>query len=97
MPQHYNLLLVACPAAGCQAKGGLAGSAAHRFGAPATVVGRGIGWLLGALWFASRLSTLREKVRTIYVQFGILPEAPKISPITAGIQSVSELRVPPER
>jgi MFS family permease len=75
----------------------LAGSAAHRFGAPATVVGCGIGCLLGALWFASRLSILREHVRPIYVQLGILPEAAKISPINAGIQSASELMVPPER
>jgi len=59
--------------------------------------GGGIGCLLGALWFASRLPTLRERVVPIYTRLGILPEVPAISPITAGIQSATELAVPPER
>jgi MFS family permease len=75
----------------------LAGSLAHRFGAPATLVGGGIGCLLGALGFASRLPTLRERVVPIYTRLGILPEVPPISPLTAGIQSATELSVPPER
>jgi MFS family permease len=81
----------------------LAGALAHRIGAPATIVLSGIGCLLGALWFASRLPVLRERVRPIYIERGILPSlpstelAPPISPISAGIQSATELSVTPER
>jgi hypothetical protein len=72
----------------------LAGAVAHRVGASGTIVASGIGCLLGALWFARRLPDLREEVRPIYAQLGILPP---ISPMTAGIQSATELAVPPER
>jgi MFS family permease len=69
----------------------LAGGLAHRIGAPATLVAGGVGCVLGALWFARRLPELRESVRPIYVQMGILPE------MAAGIQSAAELSLPPER
>jgi MFS family permease len=69
----------------------LAGSLAHRFGAPATLVGGGIGCILGALWFARSLPALRDQVRPIYRRLGILPE------MTAGIQNATELSVPPQR
>jgi MFS family permease len=81
----------------------LAGGVAHRLGAPATIVASGIGCLVGAAWFASRLSRLRERVRPIYIQLGILPDIlpdvlPDVLPeMTAGIQTATELSVPPER
>jgi MFS family permease len=68
-----------------------AGGLAHRIGAPATLVLGGIGCILGGLWFASLLSDLRQHVRPIYVQMGILPE------MAAAIQSAAELNVPPQR
>jgi MFS family permease len=73
----------------------LAGAVAHRFGAPGTIVASGVGCLLGALWFARRLPGLRAEVRPIYAQLGILP--PSIPAMTAGIQSATELSVPPQR
>jgi MFS family permease len=72
----------------------LAGAVAHRFGAPGTIVASGVGCLLGALWFARRLPGLRAEVRPIYAQLGILPPIP---PMTAGIQSATELSMPPQR
>jgi MFS family permease len=68
----------------------LAGSVAARFGAPHTLFFGGIGCILGALWFATTLPSLRRDVRPIYVKIGILPE------MAAGIQHSSELSVPPE-
>ena len=51
----------------------LAGSVAERIGAPHTLLLGGIGCILGALWFAQSLPTLRREVRPIYVKTGILP------------------------
>lgn len=68
----------------------LAGSIADRLGAPHTLMFGGIGCVLGALWFATSLPSLRRDVRPIYVRIGILPE------ITNSIQHTSELSVPPE-
>jgi MFS family permease len=52
----------------------LAGGLASRIGAPHTLLLSGAGCLIAALWFATRLPGLRETVRPIYVQLGILPE-----------------------
>jgi MFS family permease len=68
----------------------LAGSIAERIGAPYTLMFGGLGCILGALWFATTLRSLRRDVRPIYVRIGILPE------IATGIQNTSELSVPPE-
>jgi MFS family permease len=68
----------------------LAGSVAERIGAPQTLLFGGLGCIIGALWFATSLPTLRRDVRPIYVKIGILPE------MAAGIQNTSELSVPPE-
>jgi len=69
----------------------LAGALAHRIGAPYTLLLGGCGCIAGALWFASLLPKLRERVRPIYVRMGILPEMAK------GIASAAELAVPPEQ
>ncbi|HEY7212984.1 MAG TPA: MFS transporter [Thermoanaerobaculia bacterium] len=69
----------------------LAGTLAHRIGAPRTLLFGGLGCLAGALWFASLLPKLRERVRPIYVRMGILPE------MAEGIASAAQLGVPPEQ
>jgi MFS family permease len=54
----------------------LAGALAHRIGTPRTLLLGGVGCILGALWFATRLRRLREHVRPVYVRMGILPAEP---------------------
>jgi MFS family permease len=68
----------------------LAGSVADRIGAPHTLLFGGIGCVLGALWFAKTLPSLRRDVRPIYVRIGILPE------MAEGIHHTSDLSIPPE-
>jgi MFS family permease len=68
----------------------LAGTAADRVGAPHTLLFGGIGCIIGAMWFARSLPSLRREVRPIYVKIGILPE------VAVGIQNTSELSIPPE-
>ncbi|MGA3162000.1 MAG: MFS transporter [Terracidiphilus sp.] len=51
----------------------LAGMMAHNFGAPWTVMMNGSVVLLGAAWFATRLSAVRREIRPIYREMGILP------------------------
>ena len=52
----------------------VAGALASRIGAPHTLLLGGAACIVAALWFASQLPGLRETVRPIYVQLGILPE-----------------------
>jgi MFS family permease len=51
----------------------LAGSMAHILGAPITVVLNGCAVLLGAGWFWTRLPAVRDAMRPIYQEMGILP------------------------
>ena len=53
----------------------LAGAAAARVGAPATVAASGVFCIAGALLFARQLPRMREQIRPLYVQMGILPAA----------------------
>jgi len=53
----------------------MAGVLADRIGEPLTIVAGGIACLLGSAWFTSRLSRLRELVRPLYRERGILPPA----------------------
>jgi len=69
----------------------LAGMVADRIGAPATLAFGGVGCILGAIWFATSLPALRQQVRPIYRRMGIIPE------VATGIQTASELSVPPEK
>ena len=62
----------------------IAGVAADRIGPPRTITIGGIACLLAAVWFASRLPGLREIVRPIYVERGILAAAE----IDAGTKSL---------
>jgi MFS family permease len=59
----------------------LAGAMAHAVGAPRTVMLSGACCILGAIWFASRLKSIRKLIRPIYVNLGILP-----GPLNAVIQ-----------
>ena len=53
----------------------LAGVMAHSFGAPRTLVINGAVCILGALWFWTRLKTIRAHMRPIYVRLGIVPQS----------------------
>ena len=68
----------------------LAGSLADKFGAPVTVLISGLLCAVGAAWFASRLKGLRNIVRPIYVELGIIQE------VAQGLQTASSLRIPPQ-
>jgi MFS family permease len=50
----------------------LAGVLAYRIGEPMTIVVGGVACVLGSVWFASWLPRLRELVRPIYLQQGII-------------------------
>jgi MFS family permease len=54
----------------------MAGVLADRIGEPMTIVTGGVACLLGSAWFVSRLPGLRELIRPIYVQRGILTVPP---------------------
>ena len=54
----------------------LAGAMAHAMGAPRTVMVSGVCCMAGAIWFASRLKSIRQLIRPIYVHLGILPGPP---------------------
>ena len=50
----------------------LAGSLAHRFGAPHAIMITGSFCLAGALWFTTRLKSVRAIMRPIYIEMGIM-------------------------
>jgi MFS family permease len=63
----------------------LAGTMAHKFGAPWTVVANGAVVLVGAAWFATRLPALRRQIRPIYMEMGIIPTE-SLQPAEEGIE-----------
>ena len=69
----------------------IAGFAADRIGAPHTLLIGGIGCVIGAALFYTALPRLREFVRPIYREKGILPE------LRAAASSAAELSMPPNR
>lgn len=50
----------------------LAGSMAHRLGAPLTVILNGTAVILGALWYLTQSRSVKREVRPIYEKLGIL-------------------------
>lgn len=68
----------------------IGGALADRIGVPATLVLGGSVCGLGGVAFAFMLPLLRRHVRPIYARLGILPE------IAAGLQSSTQLSIPPE-
>ncbi len=69
----------------------LAGSLASAIGAPNTIRIGGVLCIAGALIFTRKLDEMRKLVHPIYVKLGIIPE------VAEGIQSATELAVPPEQ
>ncbi len=51
-----------------------AGSVAHAIGAPRTVMLSGACCIAGAVWFATQLRVIRELIRPVYMDLGILPQ-----------------------
>jgi MFS family permease len=51
-----------------------AGTLADRIGAPNTLLITGACCIAGAIWFARQLPAIREVLRPIYRELGILPE-----------------------
>lgn len=68
----------------------LAGSLAHRIGAANTLLINGVFCVLGSVLFVIKLPSLRKMVHPIYARKGIIPE------ITKGIQTATELSLPPK-
>ena len=62
----------------------LGGSLASHIGAPLTILVNGITCVVGAFLFTRKLPSLRELIRPIYVQKGILHEGPAASPSKQG-------------
>ncbi len=56
----------------------LAGALAHWIGAPRTVMVTGTCCILGAAWFWSRRKEIRDVIRPIYIQLGIVPAPPDL-------------------
>jgi MFS family permease len=56
----------------------LAGTLAQWIGAPRTVMVTGSCCILGAGWFWSRRKEIREVIRPIYIQMGIVPAPPEL-------------------
>jgi MFS family permease len=69
----------------------LGGILADAIGAANVVRLAGACCIGGSLLFGLQLPRMRALVRPIYMQMGILPE------VAVGVQSASELNVPPER
>ena len=69
----------------------VAGALAGTIGAPQTVLIGGSVCLVGGVLFAIQLPRIRTLVRPIYVRMGILPE------VAIGIQSATQLTLPPEQ
>jgi hypothetical protein len=68
----------------------MAGGLASRIGAPLSLMIGGTVVLAGAVIFASKLSGLKKMIHPIYVRLGIISE------VASGIQTATELTVPPE-
>jgi MFS family permease len=68
----------------------IAGSLASKFGAPNTLAMGGLLCITAGYIFSLKLKHLRELVRPVYVQKGIIKE------IADGLNTVSVLRTPPE-
>ena len=68
----------------------LAGSLANRIGAPHTLIIGGSICIAAAVAFSFKLPSLRELAKPVYIERGIIEQVEK------GVQSASQLSVPPE-
>lgn len=64
----------------------LAGTLAGTIGAPATLLFTGVSCVLGAILYFMNLTAIRQAIRPVYVQKGIIPE------LAEGIQSANRLK-----
>lgn len=62
----------------------LAGALARAIGAPLTVMLSGVVCIVGAIWFATRLRSIQEIIRPIYIDLGILPPVAEVIQESAG-------------
>ncbi len=62
----------------------LAGTLAHWIGATSTVMATGSCCILGAAWFWSRRRDIRDEMRPVYIQLGIVPAPPELVEEQAG-------------
>jgi MFS family permease len=67
----------------------MAGELANVLGAPNTLIIGGAFCISGAIIFAKKLPDLKKMIRPIYIKLGIISE------VTSGIQTATELSVPP--
>ena len=67
-----------------------AGVMANRIGPSGTLVIGGVVCIVGAIVFSRELPRLREMIRPIYLQKGIIPES------ISGVQAAADLSLPPE-
>ena len=68
----------------------LAGSLAHRIGAPYTLFLGGLCCILGSILFAVKLPLIRKTAHPVYVKKGIIPQ------VAEGLRTAAELSMPPE-
>jgi MFS family permease len=68
----------------------LAGFLASRIGAPNTLAVEGLGCIVGAFYFASKLPAIRAEIRPVYVEKGIILE------VARGLQSATVLENMPQ-
>jgi MFS family permease len=68
----------------------LAGGLANKIGAPATLIICGSTCIAAAMAFAYKLPVMRALARPVYIEKEIIP------PVEKGLQSASQLSVPPE-
>ncbi len=68
----------------------LAGGLANKIGAPATLIIGGSTCIAAAMAFAYKLPVMRALARPVYIEKEIIP------PVEKGLQSASQLSVPPE-
>jgi MFS family permease len=69
----------------------LAGGLSKIIGAPNTVLIGGISCIIGALFFTRKLPELKKIIHPIYVRLGFIAEE-----VSIGIQTATELTIPPE-
>ncbi|MBK7105206.1 MAG: MFS transporter [Ignavibacteriae bacterium] len=69
----------------------LAGTLAGKIGASNAVLLMGVISLITAFWFSKKLPEIRKHTKPIYIKLGIIPEVSK------GLQSATQLNIPPNK
>ncbi len=69
----------------------LTGSLSQKIGAPLTLRICGACCIAGAIWFYKQLPEIGKVIRPIYIKLGIIPQ------VAAGLETASEITLPPEK